>query len=196
MKLVLITSPYDAKFEADTINRLFREGLHELHLRKPDFDNAAMKKLIGRIDSEYHHKLVLHSHYSLVNTFDIHKIHLGHERMINFATDLYLDRVVLKGKKVLKSLTIAHCDFLYKTKGINEFMLGPVFDNPSFNVSKQLIPTAELENILHSTSLPVIALGGVTLQTLEFFKTLGFGSFIEMRDHQHSPAEYKLRIAV
>jgi len=212
MQLTVITNPYAIKSETEIINRLLGEGPDELHIRKPDMNGDDMTKFISRIDSGYHHKLVLYSHYSLVNTFDIHRIHLAHDRAINFFTDLYLDRAVLKGKKVSKSITITNCNILYKPiPGIHQFLLGPVFEKFSYFVDKQLIPTDELEKALRQSKVPITALGGVRSDNLEFFKNAGFngvamqsyiwkssdpiGSFIEIRDH-NTAAENKLRIAV
>jgi thiamine-phosphate pyrophosphorylase len=212
MKLSIITNPYEVKFESDIINRLFSEGLDELHVRKPEYDRADMKNFINAIDREYHHKLVLHSYYSLVNTFDIHKIHLGHDWIFNSATDMYLNMVILKGKKVSRSMTITNCKSLYKPiAGINELMLGPVFAKFTYNIDNQLISTSDLEKGLRHSKLPVTALGSVSTQTLEFFKNAGFkgaamqssiwkssdpvGAFIEVRDH-FIATEHKLRIAV
>jgi thiamine monophosphate synthase len=212
MKLVVITNPYDIKFETDRINLMFSEGLDELHIRKPQCDKAGMKKYISQIDRKYHHKIILHSHFSLVNTFDIQKIHLPHDWTFSFFTNLFLDHVILKGKKVSKSLTISGCSSLYKPiKGIDEVVLGPVFARASYTINNQQIETADLEKGLRHSKLPVTALGGVTSQTLEFFKKVGFkgiaiqsgvwkcpdpvASFIEIRDH-YLATEHRLRIAV
>ena len=109
-------------------------------------------------------------------------------------------------------MTIASCRSLYKPiKGIDELMLGPVFARASYTVNNQLISTAELEKGLRHSKLPITALGGVTSQTLEFFKNVGFKgiaiqsgiwknpdpvkSFVEIKDH-YIATEHKLRIAV
>jgi thiamine-phosphate pyrophosphorylase len=175
MKLSIITNPYDIKFETDTINRLFREGLDELHIRKPKYDLAAMTAYIKRIDIKYHDRLVLHSHYALVNTFAIKKIHLNHKWAINYFTLFYLDKVILKGKKVIKSRTIANCASLYKPiEGIDEYVLGPVFARATYVLNTQLMQTEELEKGLRHSKLPVTALGGVTSDTMDFIKEVGF----------------------
>jgi thiamine monophosphate synthase len=212
MKLTVITNPYELKFETERINQMFSEGLDELHIRKPKCSVETMIKFIESIDREYHHKIVLHSHFSLVNKYAIHKIHLSHDWSHSIVANWYLDYVVLRGKKVSKSMTIANCSLLYKPiKGINELTLGPVFTRTSYITSNQQIASDEIEKSLRHSKLPVTALGGVTSQTLEFFKKIGFkgiaiqsgvwksadpvGAFIEMRDH-YMATERKLRIAV
>ena len=58
MKLVAITSPTRIKFETETINRLFNEGLDELHIHKPQYNKEVMKTFIGEIDFQFHERLV------------------------------------------------------------------------------------------------------------------------------------------
>jgi len=175
MKLSIITNPYDIKFETDTINRFFREGLDELHIRKPKYDTATMTAFIKRIDAQYHDRLVLHTHYSLVNTFNVKKIHLNHKWVVNYFTLLYLDKVILRGKKIIKSKTIPNCTSLYKpTDGIDEYVLGPVFSRATYVLNTQLLQTEELAKGLRHSKLPVTALGGVTSNTMDFFKEVGF----------------------
>lgn len=212
MKLTVITNPYTVKNETELINRLFAEGLDELHIRKPKFEMADMKKFINKIDRQHHHKLVLHSHFLLVHSFEIHKIHLGHNWIHNLATRLYLDRVILRGKKVSKSITITDAKALYKPiEGIDEVMLGPVFARFTYFTDNQLMKTEELEKALRHSKLPVTALGGVSSQTLEFFKNTGFNgiamqssiwksmdpmaSFMEIKEH-YTATTRQLRIAV
>ena len=212
MKLVVISNPYELKFETERINQMFREGLDELHVRRPKCDMATMKKFIKEIDSDFHHKIVLHSHYSLVNTFDIHMIHLPHNWASNAIKTLFLDYLILRGKKVRKSMTIGGCKSLYKPiKGIHELVLGPIFARASYTINNQQIETTKLEKALRHSKLPVIGLGGVSSQTLEFFKNVGFdgiamqsgvwktpdpvAAFVEIRDH-YVATQQKLRIAV
>lgn len=212
LKLSVITNPYDLKYETKRANQMFSEGLDELHIRKPKRDDASIKKFIEQIDEQYHNKLVLHSHYSLVNQFDINKIHLPHNRISNFASDFYLDKIVLKGKKVRKSTTINNCDVLFKpVSGIDQYILGPVFVTISNITRDQRIETDILQKALRHSKVAVSALGGVSSQTLEFFKNVGFkgitiqsavwkspdpvAALIELRDH-YLATERRLRIAV
>jgi thiamine-phosphate pyrophosphorylase len=213
MKLVLITNPYNLKYETDRINLMFKEGLEELHIRKPKCEKEVMKKFISEIDPKFHNRLVLHANYSLVNTFDIKKIHLSHDWIFNFATNLYLNQIILGGKNISKSTTLVTCSSLYKPMvGINELILGPVFSKYSANITNQLIKTEELEKAVRHSKLPVIGLGGVSAQTLDFFENVGFKgvamqssiwksidpvkAFVEMRDRNNASVGEQLRMAV
>jgi thiamine-phosphate pyrophosphorylase len=212
LKLVVITNPYDLKFECDKINRMFEEGLDALHVRKPQYDDEAMKKYITQIDAKYHDRLILHSHFGLIKTFDIQKIHISRDWINSFTKNFYLNKILLKGKEVTKSMTISNCSQLYKPlEGIDELMLGPVFARASYTINNQQMTTAELEKGLRHSKLPVTALGGVTTNNIEFFKSVGFKglaiqsgvwktsdpvkSFVEIKDHNMA-IQQELRIAV
>jgi len=76
---------------------------------------------------------------------------------------------------------------------------------------KQLIKSEVLEKALRHSKLPVSAMGGVSTETLEFFKNIGFqgvnmqssiwkstdpvAAFAEIRDH-YTATTQTLRIAV
>lgn len=74
------------KNETELINELFQEGLNLLHIRKPFINSEEMADFIQKIDSEFHHQLVLHSHYDLAKDFNISRFHF---REIDRQNDLY-----------------------------------------------------------------------------------------------------------
>ncbi len=179
MKHVLLTSPYDVKFETDIINRLFREGLDELHIRKPQFKKDQMRAYIERIDPAFHDRLVLHSFYSLIHKFGISRIHIGEEWRKNIFLRFFLSKFVLKGKKVSKSTTVHSYKSLYHTKpDIEEVMLGPVFAHTASDVYVQLIKSEKLVKAIDQAGLPILALGGVGIETADFFKDNGFSGYV------------------
>ena len=211
LKFTLITNPYDVTFETDIINRLFREGLDELHLRKPDYTKDDYMEFIERIDPEHHSKLVLHSYYTLVHNYDIRKIHLNYNWRKNPAMRFFLNQAVLLGKKIRKSTTVNNYKSLYAAKpGIDELIMGPVFSKISNSINNQLVKTETLEKALSHSKVPVIGLGGVGADTLGFFKSVGFDgialqssiwrsmdpikAFIEVRDYDMQ-VETRLRKA-
>jgi thiamine-phosphate pyrophosphorylase len=84
--IIVITPEEMMKNETELINELFQEGLNLLHIRKPFINSEEMADFIQKIDSEFHHQLVLHSHYDLAKDFNISRFHF---REIDRQNDLY-----------------------------------------------------------------------------------------------------------
>ncbi|WP_406824571.1 thiamine phosphate synthase [Pedobacter sp. KACC 23697] len=75
MELIVISKPTVFKEESSLINQLFEAGLQVFHLRKENVAEAGYRKIIGGISSEYHPRIALHHFHSLVNDYNIHRIH-------------------------------------------------------------------------------------------------------------------------
>lgn len=73
--IIIITPEKNINNETGIINGLFREELDLLHLRKPFMSRDALADFIRNIDSEFHHRLVLCSHYELAEPFGISRLH-------------------------------------------------------------------------------------------------------------------------
>ena len=84
--IVVITPEELVQNETEIINALFQEGLDLLHIRKPFVSSEEMKDFIQKINPEFHHQLVLHSHYDLAERFNISKFHF---REIDRQNDLF-----------------------------------------------------------------------------------------------------------
>ncbi|MDR6406242.1 thiamine-phosphate pyrophosphorylase [Chryseobacterium ginsenosidimutans] len=74
------------KNETEIINELFQEGLDLLHIRKPFINSEEMTDFIHKINSKFHHQLVLHNHYNLAKDYTISRFHF---REIDRRNDLY-----------------------------------------------------------------------------------------------------------
>ncbi|MEC5173081.1 thiamine phosphate synthase [Chryseobacterium nepalense] len=73
--IIIITPEKIVPNETEVINELFQEGLDLLHIRKPVMNLEEMKDFIQKINSEFHHRLVLHSHYDLAESYNISRHH-------------------------------------------------------------------------------------------------------------------------
>jgi thiamine-phosphate pyrophosphorylase len=213
MKLVLITNGTSTKFETETINRLFREGLDELHIRKPSLEKKDQIKFIDNIDSDFHSRLVLHDCYSLVHMYNINKIHVSRDWGNGIMSDFILNRMILRGKKVTKSVCVSSCADLYRqVRGQDEVMLGPVFSKSMYMINNQTIKTEDMARAIRNSKIPVLGVGGVSLENIDVFKQAGFSglvlqksvwknadpvrAFIQLRDKVHEVKEQPLRIAI
>lgn len=73
--IIVITPEEFVKKEAQIINELFQEGLDFLHIRKPFVNSEEITDFIQKINPEFHHQLVLHSHHHLAEDFNISRLH-------------------------------------------------------------------------------------------------------------------------
>ncbi|WP_115983086.1 MULTISPECIES: thiamine phosphate synthase [Chryseobacterium] len=84
--IIVITPEKIMKNETEIINELFQEGLDLLHIRKPFINSEEMTDFIHKINSKFHHQLVLHNHYNLAKDYTISRFHF---REIDRRNDLY-----------------------------------------------------------------------------------------------------------
>ena len=113
----------------------------------------------------------------MVHEFDISRIHLSRHWVANFFTNQYLEKIVLKGKKVYKSKTVTSCEEVYgSVHGLNEIVLGPIFGKTMYYVDKQELKTEQIAKALKYSKIPVTAMGGVYANSIGFFENIGFKS--------------------
>ena len=65
MKLIVFSSHSNFRSEPKQVVRMFEHGLETLHLRKPDFSSKNLVEYLELIPSEYHDRIVIHSHHKL-----------------------------------------------------------------------------------------------------------------------------------
>lgn len=167
MRLIIITKENFFDEEANIINHLFEAGLETLHLRKPFSVEEEVKLLLSEINPDYHSRIVLHDHFSLLSSFNLKGVHLNRrnpetsqKKTISISTSCHtLEEVVIAQKK---------CNYLF---------LSPIFDSISKSgyrqgfTSKQLLEAKENGVINHK----VMALGGITPETVSAVTAFGFG---------------------
>src|SRR4051812_14773407 len=75
-QLIIISSPRAVEEQRNKLLQLLENGLTTFHIRKPDWDEAALQEYLLAIPEKYHSRLVLHSHYQLALQYDLKGIHL------------------------------------------------------------------------------------------------------------------------
>lgn len=155
MKIIVITSPHPVKDEASICNTLFAYGLERLHLRKPEAGEDIYKGFIEQIEPRYRNRIILHDQYHLVQQYHLHGIHLKSGQANEYIH-----------YRQLKHISIS-CHSLEEIGQLpftpEYYFLSPIFDSISKPGYKSKF--GELSN-LKATSLPVVALGGITPDNL------------------------------
>lgn len=169
--MIIITDPQFIANEATVINTLFDEGLDILHLRKPDAAAGQLSDLISKIDTQFHSRIMIHSHYELLNAFHLQGLHFTEK-----SKHLQDDYESIHCKK---SLSVHELSELRNIKNsIDYVFLSPLFPSVSkTGYSKEW----DFENVKSELdkkrSFKVIALGGINLNNVKLVKKLGFNDF-------------------
>lgn len=174
MKLILMSTPYFFVEEHQILNALFDEGLEIFHLRKPGTEPVYSERLLSLIDEPYRRRIVVHDHFYLKNEYGLRGIHLNQrnpELPPKYKGHISCSCHTAEEVKAHKR----QCDYVF---------LSPIFDS----ISKQGYPSHFSEKELLALKAQgvidkkVMALGGVTIDTLPRIKDWGFGGGVVLGD--------------
>lgn len=165
MKIIAITAPGVYDREPERITSLLRSGEADyVHIRKPEWSEERVEKLILSIPEDLHHLLKLHDHHVLAEKYRLGGIHL------NSRNPEIPESLKRKGFEVSKS-----CHSIKELIDIQEYdyvTLSPIFDSISKKGYISNFALEEINNTLKDKR--VVALGGVTPDKLEMLKETGF----------------------
>jgi thiamine-phosphate pyrophosphorylase len=178
MKIVVYTLPYEVANEAKKINNLFKEGLDELHLRKPSLNRKAYKSLIEEIESQYHGKIVLHDYFDLVSKYKLKGIHVNQYFFNGFIGQF---RYLKYKRLALNSISTS----VKEPSGLKQLnpifstiFIGPLFKKYSETSRNVNFDAFRLKTAIKSSLIPVFALGGINLQDQETLFAMGFSGIV------------------
>lgn len=152
--IIVITPEEIIKNETELINELFQEGLDLLHIRKPFMNSEEMKDFIQKIDSEFHHQLILHSHYELAENFNISRFHF---REIDRQNELYksfTDKTISTSVHDIETFNQLNEDWEYS-------FISPVFPSISKNGYGENSTILNDIRKRDNPNVKLIALGGI-----------------------------------
>lgn len=158
--LVVISAPDIRTNEEEITRALFEEGLEWYHLRKPHVSVQEVRSLMESLEG-HHSKVVLHSHYELLEEYEFGGVHLKQ----TFTTSYPSSKC---------SLSLHALEELKEQKAqMNYVFLSPIFESISKPGYVSKFDRDELKNALKSTQQRVVALGGVSLHTLQDARDYG-----------------------
>lgn len=152
--IIVITPEEFVQNEAEIINELFLEGLDFLHIRKPFVNSEEITDFIQKINPEFHHQLVLHSHHHLAEDFNISRLHFRETERQNGLHHSFKNKIISTSVHDIQTFNELNEDWEYA-------FISPVF--PS--ISKK--GYGENSNILKSiknrnnSNVKLVALGGI-----------------------------------
>ena len=169
MKLIIMTQPTYFVEEDKILSALFDEGLDMLHINKPESEPLYAERLLTLLPKGCYDRISVHQHYYLKQEFDLRGIHIDNPQQP--VPDGFRKHVTRSTSSIsdLKDMKRQH-DYV---------MLHSLFDSLHDKVTASL-DFRELENA-HRRGLidkKVYALGGMSLESVQVAKDLGFGGIV------------------
>ena len=189
---VLMTYPQALPHETRLISNLMEEDWDFLHVRKPDYDKDEMINFLEMIP-QYHHKVVLHSHFELIKEFDLAGINITGKALSNLSFEEELTSAC-----DIRELSVRNGEIYcfgvkpdlvsYSAHGFSEVQnlpfetsyvfLSPIFDSISkSNYRSKFEDHSILSDFLKTTNKRIIALGGIDYDRVEICRSLGFDGY-------------------
>ncbi|MHA6249674.1 thiamine phosphate synthase [Pontibacter sp. CAU 1760] len=167
MELIVITSPKPVEAEQHVCCQLFERGLQTLHLRKPAAGIAEWRRWLQVIPAQFHPRIMLHAHHGLAQEFAVKGLHFQETDSARATTTAKHQLVFSTSFHTLEAPRQPHAPFDYA-------FLSPIFQS----ISKKDYPAAfDLDAVraaIPKSSVPLIALGGITVGKLAQVQALAF----------------------
>lgn len=197
MLKILFTYPEALPHETLLLQNLMQEEWDFLHVRKPDYSKEEMINFLELI-SDFHHKVVLHSHYELIQEFDLAGININAKAMANLSyqdeltsacdvRDLCLKdgQITVRGQRPDLVTYSAHRFGEVQQLAFNTdyVFLSPIFDSISKVDYHSAFNDYEiLSAFLKDSDRKIIALGGIDNSRIEICEKLGFEGYAMLGD--------------
>lgn len=176
MKLIVISHSGEIPDEAAIVSRMFEAGLETFHLRKHKLSTRKTKAFLKQIPSQYHSRIVIHSHHKLAACFHLKGIHLTKShRKQKWKTWLMLKYLRLRNPALLLSTSFSNIgDLLQEHDHAYDYVfLSPVFDSLSSQFQGGFTAHS-LRSALQKTRTNVVARGGIDINAIPKSATIGF----------------------
>ncbi|MCQ2336465.1 MAG: thiamine phosphate synthase [Paludibacteraceae bacterium] len=150
--IIIITPCHTIENETIICNSLFAKGLSTLHLRKPDADESEVRHYIESVEPCYRNRIVIHSHFHLVNEYGLKGIHLKSTMISDFKKYVSVRHVSVSchSFEEIENLTF----------NPSYVFISPVFDSiskPGYKANNALLDKLRIS----SSKVPLMALGGI-----------------------------------
>lgn len=192
-----MTYPEALPHETRLLENLMQDEWDFLHVRKPDYSKDEMINFLELIP-QFHHKIVLHSHYELMRDFEVAGINLNRKGLANLSYSDELtsacdvrELVVKEGRIELFGIRPDLVSYSAHSFGeiqqlafhTDYVFLSPIFDSISKVDYQSAFNDAEiLSAFLKSSNRKVIALGGVDYNRIPICDQLGFNGYAMLGD--------------
>jgi len=168
MIVSVITSSDKFTSEIPVVISLFKAGLPVLHLRKSKFSTKKLKEYIDAIPTQFHSRIIIHSHHHLALKYKLKGIHFTRthlKKKMKCRTKMLWYRIRRPGISITRSFH--HLEGLQ----LNKIKYSYVFLNPFFSKTEPLknhfdISVEYLKTTIHNYKVPVYASGNITEENI------------------------------
>ncbi len=164
MTLAVLTHASSLENEHQLIEKMFKRGLKNLHVRKPAYSKEQLKKYIEKFPREYRNKMIIHSHHSLALSMGLKGIHLTEKhRKDSFGVwkKFNLFRLVRPHMHISGSFHMIN-DLKHNGGRFDYAFFSPVFESISKENHKPDYSLRTIFNLLNNRKeINAIALGGI-----------------------------------
>lgn len=160
--LIAVTRPELVAGEWRQIERYLDNGFARVHIRKPEWSEAATEELLQRISCRLYSRLTLHDHHRLA---------------LKYGCGVQCNARNPKPAKD-SSLISRSCHSLKEAAACKEYdyvTISPIFDSiskPGYKANTSLIDDVRRADL--TSYPPLVAMGGVTFENIEILKNYGF----------------------
>ncbi len=177
MKIVALSPPqHKHDNEIKIVTQLFQNGLSTYHLRKPLYKFSTMINYLNQIPNEYHNRIVLHSHHSLVKKFNLEGVHYTWIHLEPTFRNWWNNKRL--ASHVKHKTQTASCKKLADLNDLSDRHYSYVFLTPIFDSITGKFQSGYYEdsirNTLQKTATRVVAMGGIEIKRIEKIQELGF----------------------
>jgi len=176
MKVILLSKPRYDEEEIDIVKIMFESGLESYHLRKPRITSNQMKKILDKIPSQFHNRIVIHSHHHLARQYNLKGIHFTRSHFKSTLKNWWRKLLLSYFKpEICRTRSYTSLSSLYeKDNQCYEYvMLYPIFDSLTGNFQNGYHEQGII-NALQKTNKKIVARGGVDSKKIEQIRDLGF----------------------
>lgn len=176
MKITVISPTNYIKNEHEIVLGLFEKGLTTYHIKKPLYSKNTLKEYINKIPKQFHDRIVIHSHHTLVRKFNLLGLHYSDRDLeFNFRNWWRGKLIASKAEKTIKTTSHKKLATLYEKREVNcdyVFLL-PVF-NPITGHYQSGYYEDGLKAAIKKSKDKIIVMGGVNIDRIEKILELGF----------------------
>lgn len=187
MKIIAITTPEVGDEDVCLIRGLLRCGIDIIHLRKPGSDIAECRKLLAELTEDERKRIVVHDYPELYEEFSLKGIHIN--RNVRSLPEDYAG---------FRTRSCHSLEEIIRYKDEYDYLfLSPVFDSISKSGYKAGFGRDELRKASEEGIIDgkVVALGGITFDSIPYLKSLNFGGVAMLGGLYHADAlEYLSRV--